>query len=730
MLCLGVALALLALFLLLCAFRGLPHLSMRLWVFGSSLLVLLYPLALAVRWRDSLDWRGRQTGALSGQWDVGQPPLPLRSALLWLGLHGLGMLLLAQHYGWPQSSPVLLLAGLLSPQVVWSLFTRRWRVHLEALAPLLGVYAVLLVRLLVLAVAKLSGQPGFALPSPWQTMLNVNIACLVACPWSWLSQLHAILRQQRRQAALLPALAAGWLLLSLLWAGYTYIHHRTHGVTGSDPYGYAQMAVDLAQTGLPVHAFPLVARMEQLGVFAEAGVHLGYHLPFETSGRAATVWPVGQSVLLAIGYRLAGENGLYLTTPLLSLLSLLALWWLSWHLLAGHPSGEKWLASALAVFLLSTSYAQIERLVVPMADAAAQLFTTLTVVCWLIAVRRSGRPLWAALAGLCFSAAYWVRHTQLVLVASLLILVWATPMERRRKVTLLAWFALFAGLAALPDLFYHQWVMGHWLRPESLELRHFSWAFVGRMAWLVVRDLLQPREFLYVGPLVLYGAWRQARQSIRYFRMLGIWLLAVLAIHLPYEALRLRDLLSVFPALCFWAGYGVADLWGRLRRWLLTRGKPAFLPGLAFAGALALLLLARTGFALQLPRAPDFDAFGHLNAFQRAGFTRIGQDTEEAALIGASLNSGSVELHSGRPAFRPALWSPQELYTFADDALGRGEPVYLLEDGLEMAAPVAAARQHYDLQLVGRYDIPFYHTGGGSTGGRFPLYRLQQKRSP
>ena len=49
----------------------------------------------------------------------------------------------------------------------------------------------------------------------------------------------------------------------------------------------------------------------------------------------------------------------------------------------------------------------------------------------------------------------------------------------------------------------------------------------------------------------------------------------------------------------------------------------------------------------------------------------------------------------------------------------------MLDDGLEMAAPLAEARGHYDLQIVGRYDIPFYHTGGGSTGGRFPLYRLQ-----
>jgi hypothetical protein len=142
---------------------------------------------------------------------------------------------------------------------------------------------------------------------------------------------------------------------------------------------------------------------------------------------------------------------------------------------------------------------------------------------------------------------------------------------------------------------------------------------------------------------------------------------------------------------------------------------------------LALLLLLRTRTTLELVRASDFDAFGYLNAFQRAGFAQIGQGTEATALVGASLNSGAVELHGKRTAFRPAVWRSDELYTFADDALARGVPLYLLEDGLEMAGPLTAARQRYELQLVGRYDIPFYHTGGGSAGGRVALYRVEPR---
>ncbi len=740
-------LTLCALLLVACALAGVPFLSMRILVFGANLLAWFLPVIVWAWQREQANVRERVRRALGGQMDVVQPLLPRYTSLLLVGAHLVGLMMLTAHYGWPMWFPILLLLGLLSPQLWFSLRTRRWRVHLEALAPLFWVYGVLVARVLVLVVAKLLAYPHFFLPAAWDNLLNVTVALFVAVPWAFFSQVYSILRYQRHEQAMLPGIAAVCLLLSFTWAAYAYIHLRTRGVTGTDPYCYAQMAVDLAEQGAPVHSFPLVAHMEQLGVFPEAGVHLGYHLPFDARGRAATVWPIGQSVLLAIGYGLAGEGGLYLATPVLGLLSLVAMAALSWELLAGRSTGEKLWVGAVSVLLLATSYAQIERLVVPMADAAAQLFTTLTALLWVQAMRspavcgvppsprrgRAGRvtrgsrkQAWAFLAGLSFGCAYLVRHTQLVLAASILFLAWVTRAEKRQKAAALAWFAVAACLVAIPDLLYHQWVMGHWLRPESLELRHFSFAFVGPMAVRAVRDLFGSREFLCVSPFILYGLWRQWREDRAHFGMLSSWLIAVLLIHLPYEALRLRDLLSVFPVLCFWAGYGVLGLW----RWLtdLPRlGMPVFLRGLGYGFLLMALFLLRTGPALELARATDFDAFGHLNVSQRAGFARIGQDTEETALIGASLNSGTIEMHSRRTAFRPTVWRTDELYTFVDDAMTRGTPVYLLEDGLEMAAPVAAARERYELELLGRYDVPFYHTGGGSTGGRVSLFRIQPK---
>jgi hypothetical protein len=722
--------------LVACALGGLPYLSMRILVLGTNLLAWFFPFVVWMRQRESVDTCQRHLRALAGRQEVVQKLLPRYTSLLLLGLHILGLAAIAAHYRWPLWCPLLLLLALLSPQLAFSFGARRWRVHLEGLAPLLLVYGMLALRLLVLTLAKLLGYPHFSLPAPWDSLLNVDWALLVAIPWALLAQAHSILRYQRREAALLPGMAVLWLVLSFVWTGYTYLHLRTHGVTGTDPYGYAQMAVDLAERGVPVHAFPLVRHLEQLVVFPEAGVHLGYHLPFDESGRAATVWPFGQSVLLAVGYRLMGEEGLYLTTPLLGLLSLVALAALSWQLLVDRTPGERLLVCAVAVFALGTSYAQLERLVVPMADAAAQLFTTLTVVLWLRAMqhnemdRATANPRShevAFLAGLSFGAAYLVRHTQLVLMASVLFVAWASPLKLRYKTALVTCFAVASLLVAIPDLWYHQWVMGSWLRPESLELRHFSWAFAWPMAARMVRELFTAREFLYLGPFILYGLWRQMDEDGLHFGALAMWLLAVALIHLPYEALRLRDLLSVFPVLCFWAGYGVASIWRALRDRQWWSNTPLFLRGLGYGLLLALLLALRTRTTLGLAHASDFDAFGYLNALQRAGFSQIRQATEATALVGASLNSGAVELYGMRTTFRPADWRPDELYTFADDALARGAPLYLLEDGLEMGGPLTTARQRYDLELVGRYDIPFYHIGGGSTGGRVPLYRVENR---
>ena len=713
--------------LLACSFANLPRLSMRILLFGASLLAWLWPVAMYVGMLEPAPIQSSHRRAFAGQIDLARPSLPRYTSLLLLAAHWTGLLALCGHYGWPWWASVALLFGLLTPQLWFSLRQRRWQVGLEALAPLFLPYMMLCARLITLVVLKMRGYPHFALPHPWVSVLNVDLTVAIAFPWAFFAQVHSALRRQRREGALLPAMAAAGLLVCSVWAGYVYLHLRTRGVTGTDPYCYAQMAVDLAETGTPVHAFPLVARMEELGLLPEAGVHLGYHQPFHAAGRAATVWPLGQSALLAVGYRLAGEGGLYAVTPILGLLSLGALAALSSELLTNHLTADKIMVSALAVILLATSYAQIERLLVPMADAAAQLFSTLTVWLGLRAIRGRLSLLWALLAGLSFGMAYQVRHTQLVLALPILFCVWADRSERGKKLAWLACFGSASLLVALPDLVYHRWVMGHWLRPESLELRHFALQFVLPMAARMLREVLARNEFWYVSPFIVYGLWRQWREDSVGFGALATCLAAVLVIHLPYEALRLRDLLSLYPVLCFWAGYGIVAVGRRVQEARQDQRLPPFLRSFGYAILVVALLAVRTRSTWALAGVSDFDTFGYLNPFQRAGFAQIGQDTEATALIGASLNSGSIELHAERVAFRPAVWRAQELCIFVDDALSRRVPLYLLDDGLAMSSALAAARHRYNVELIGYYDIPYYHTGGGSAGGRVALYRIQSQ---
>jgi hypothetical protein len=384
-----------------------------------------------------------------------------------------------------------------------------------------------------------------------------------------------------------------------------------------------------------------------------------------------------------------------------------------------------------------------------MADAAAQLLTTLTVLLAFKAVRSTSTcdrvparstetaqsnpatsarsALWAFGAGLAFGAAYLVRHTQLVLVASVLLLVWCSSAAKRHKAALLVCFAAGALNFGVPDLLYHQWVMGNWWRPESLELRHFALSFMLPMAWRALRELFAAQEFLFVIPFILYGVLRQWREERAHLAVLSTWAGTILLIHLPYEALRLRDLLSLFPVLCLWAGYGVAGLWKPIQKHLVKPGADAFLPAFTYAWLVAVLLLLRTGSTLGLANQRDFNAFGYLNAAQRAALTRIERDTEETAAIGASLNSGALELHSHRIAFRPAIMRSEDFYVFVDDALMRGTPIYLLEDGQEMQGPLQAARERYDLHFVAAYDLPYYYPGGGSVRALVDLYRVRPR---
>jgi hypothetical protein len=436
-------------------------------------------------------------------------------------------------------------------------------------------------------------------------------------------------------------------------------------------------------------------------------------------------------------------------------LALLATALLADEALRDLPRGIRWSATALCCALVATSPEGSERLLVPMADAAAQLFAVLTL--WLLL--RGGRTrtkraavLHGALAGACFGAAYWVRHPLLPLgVAAVAAALFGVTkahsssssrdrvsqasgaqgqdretvsrgeqggMNRRARWALLLAFALAALLVALPDLAYHKTAYGGWLTSESSEWFLISARNVGRaLSGVLQQGLLRREETGYLAPLVLYGAWMLWRLHRRAAVVLGAAFVGVFAFHLLYEALRPRDLIAVLPLLYLCAAYGWVSAWRRLR-WRKTLGAAALLV------CLAVLLFARSTHVLSMPWRTGVTTFGHVPATQAAEFERLGELTPQNAVIGSMLNSGAIELHAGRAAVHPAPWTDEELHAWADALLARGRPFYLLDDGEEMPPLIKRMEARYRLQPVATLGLPYFALGGGGLPRPAELYEV------
>ncbi len=642
-----------------------------------------------------------------------EEPLPLAAAPLLLAIHCLGLALVAAHYGHSYLWALNLYLLLASPMAIYSLLTRRRGVYLEALTPLAFLYLVVALNRVA---SNLAAAPEYEFI--YSRLFNSDVALLASGAYAILCQLYTILSQRRGEYLRIAGISL--LGLTLLWAGAEYLGQRTRGVTASDPYAYVQMAVDLVERGSPWHLFPLFPEVSGLGVSWWPLLHVGYHLPHDGLGRAATVWPVGGSLPLALGYLLLGEEGLYIITPLIGLLCLGAIYALMAQILHRRPPEEKVWAGALAAFILATSYEQIDRLLVPMADASAQLLTLLAILFTLKGVRGRHR-IYAFLAGLSFGGAYLVRHTQLVVGISVLLAVaiLGGGRSRRERLEFLLLFGLVSSVMAIPDLIYHQLSFGHFLRPESEELTLFALSNVALTAPRVVGDLLRGNEFGYLIPFLLYGAYRLYREERGLFLVLGIWAGAVILFHLPYRALRLRDLLSAYPALIALVVYGMVEIWRRAAQ--SPRGLLA-----ALALFLTLLLPAyRTRVTLAEPFLSTTRAtFGSMTRSQREAFDLLAAYTPPGSVIGTSLNGGAIDLYAGRQAFRPHSWSGEELDIFIS-AMGReGREVYILDDSSELAPMLNYLSSSYRLAPVVRLDIPLFGDQERATGY---LYRVEER---
>jgi hypothetical protein len=670
----------------------------------------------------------RHWSALALDLHLEDRPLPSRYALALYGYNLVGLLAIVRLTHQPlllALIPVLLLQPL-----VISLCLRRVYPLSESLAPLIFAYVVLSLRILIAVVARVQGLTfgSLSVPEPWGSVLNLYIVVGLSAVWVIMAQAGPMTEAFGRRAQPARVLGLALAILTLAWGAVAYMTVRTHGVTGSDPYGYVQMAVDIARHGTPLHIFPLTPRVAGWDLPVWPVVPVGYTPPEPATGVAATVWPPGYSAWMAAAYVVAGEAGLYTLTPLLGLVALVALWFLCLEVLYTWEDDWRFVAAGTAVFVLATSYEQVDRLSVPMADIPAQLFTLLTVYFALRATREHVF-LYATLTGVCLGAAFAMRYTQ-VLLGICVLAIWAFFWYQQRArswrtvVISILCFGIAAWLIASLVLWYHTLAFGGPFRVGgTAEIALFGLRYIPRTMILTVRSILIPHELLYLAPLTIWGAiqvWRSARIAAI---ALLTWLLVIVLFHLPYPALRLRDLLSVLPVFAVWTGVGVADALSRVRRIRRPAWRNAF--QVVILGLVIAALWARSQVILWLPvHAKDFYTFGYLRAEQRAAFDALAEVTPPEGIVAASLNAGAVTLYAERDIVRPAYWSEDEWLSFVARALNDGREVYLLLDGLEMQGPLDAVGSLYQINRVISVPMPYFFPGGSSENQNVTLYEV------
>jgi hypothetical protein len=625
-----------------------------------------------------------------------------------LALHLAGLAAFWRVQQQPIAFALLSLALLLAIPVL--IHQRRGVFAAQTLAPFFFLYAVIAARFIY--IRGLGGDiPGyFDYHSP-----DLRATFFRLEPWATCALIYTLAIQVRNLAErawrrVLTGAAVALALAAFVWAGALYIGQRTRGVTGTDPYAYAQMGVDLATRGTPLHRFTLLPSIAALDLAWSPIVHTGYHIPINANGDAPTVWPIGGTFAFALAYRVMGEEGLYLVNPLMSLLALAATGWLAWELFRDSEQ-RAWIV-ALSIAILATSHTLFDWATVPMVDAQAALFSVLAVGLSLRGAQRSNLPL-SGLIGLSLGMAYFVRHTQVLIAPAILILLW-----RAARVRALIVIALAAVFVAALDLWYHQFAFGGLLAVESTELNLFSLSAVGATASAMLDQLLAAREFGWLVPFLLYGAHRLARDKRAEFILLALWVIALVAFHLPYPALRLRDLLPEFPPLVIVTAFGVvagvSALWNGEQNWR------KFIAACGLIAALFLLLI-RVWNVLPIPFGDPQRSFGYVTAAQRASFDQIAALALPRAVIGSSLNTGAIDLYARRETFHPAMWSPRERDAFIAAMFREGRGVFLLDDSAEMSAARRDLQTRYALRQIAALDVPLFGVVDGTPGALWEI---------
>lgn len=631
------------------------------------------------------------------------PARSFRFSFALLLVHALGLFLVAQL----MRAPMWIVGVTLFIFIAAQLRVQTRALFSPALlAPFWFVYLFVALRFIWLRAlhGDIGGYFDYTLPDP-RVLLQFEFFISAAFVYSLLIFASNVFNSRRRALTLTAVLAAGAILG---WAVVAYAHQRTFGATGSDPFAYVQMAIDMATFGTPAHRFALFPLVAAQQISWYPVLHVGYRLPFNAQGDSITVWSPGGAFAYALAYRIAGENALYLVNPFFSWLGALVSGLLAWELARTTSVSIRILTALGVACLLATSNEIVNWAGVTMVDTQALVFTVLGFFAAL-RVFRTGRWIWAVAAGLFWGAAYFVRPTQLVIAIAFLPLFWFAPFSLRTRLRCLLLAAVTAFLVVLPDLWYHQTYLGSWLTPESQELALYALNAIPQTLGVIVQSVWIGAEFGWLLPFIILGIVLFTRREPISSGVLLAWLLVELAVHLPYAALRLRDLLPEFPILAFYAVYGIAvgiaALFGRRRAWL----KLAAAALLFLALELGLVRIWNTlPRVIQAPRAQ----FGAMTSAQRASFDTIAQLTPHNAIVGASLNSGALDAYAHRSSFRPADWCTagqcDGLSEFLALAQAQHYEIYLLQDNASLTVVLNALRGKYHLEPVATLDVPLF----------------------
>lgn len=616
---------------------------------------------------------------------------------------------------------------------------------LETLGPLFFLYAIIAARYVAIRVlfAREPYVDEASLADPRLVFFQIEVAALVSVVYVALAQIARYVPSELRPR-IWVGLSGLVLIAGIGWFAAETIGHRTRGVTASDPYAYAQMAVDIAARGTPLHSFPLFKEIANEKIAWYPLEHVGYRLFDNLSGEAPTVWPIGGSIWLAAFYRILGEEGLYLATPIAALLSLVAFAFFLFDYFREQSVVTRVAIAAIGVALLATSWEMVDRSIVPLVDAQAQLFTILVVLFTLRAINNTSplTPLlfqskreakstlpspsgesennskryviFGILTGISLALAYHIRHTQVLIAIP--ILLGAARISGRERYDFLGAAALSALLMAFPDLYYHHLYFGGWLMPESNELSLFSLSYFIPSAFALSERFFAGNEFGYLIPFLIYGSYRAAREETWRFLVLASWVLVLVAFHLPYVAIKMRDLLPEFPPVILLTAYGMFALARDVRAFVITREPRSLkisalmLHGLVPAAILLALLLPamRTRLTIQRPFQSVKITFGYVTLEQRASFAQIALLTPPNSVIASVMNDGAIDLYAHRDTFRAGVWTSSERDVFLAAMRRAGRKIFLLEDGAEMSLARKDLETRNRFKQIATLDVPLF----------------------